>query len=175
MLDTTAANIHPSLDVTDPVIASCETHQHAKEVVEALGRAGWDMTRVSLVGKGDAPADGAHGFFTLGDRVKAWASTGGLWGAGWGLLLGAAIVVMPPIGVVAVAGPIATILLSVLEGAAVVGGVSALAAALAEIGMSSEHAANYAEDVRADRFLVIVHGSPQDIARARNIAQARSD
>jgi len=159
---------------TDPVIAVCDTHDAAQAVVAALNSAGWDMGKVSLVGAGtDAPGQ-VHGFFTIGDRVKAWASTGSLWGAGWGLLLGAAIVVMPPVGVVVAAGPIVAVLLAVLEGAAVVGGVSAIAAALTEMGMSAEHAAQHEADVRADRFLVIVHGTPDEVARARAIADAAS-
>jgi hypothetical protein len=155
----------------DPVIAVCGTHEAAQALVAALNRAGFDMTQVSLVGNGSASSEHAHGFFTVADRVKAWAGTGSLWGAGWGLLLGAAIVVMPPIGVVVAAGPFVAILLAVLEGAAVVGGVSAIAAALTELGLSPEHAANYESDVKADRFLVIVHGSPADVARAKTIVE----
>lgn len=156
-------------EVDDPVIAVCETHETAQAIVEKLHRAGWDMSRISLVGKGTAAPEQAHGFFTIGDRIKAWAGTGSLWGAGWGLLLGAAIVVMPPLGVVAVAGPFVTVLLAVLEGAAVVGGVSAIAAALAEIGLPSKEAADYAAQVTADRFLVIVHGTSAEIERAHAI------
>jgi len=163
----------PAPDATDPVIAVCATHEAAQQLVAALNRAGFDMTKVSLVGKGFASPEGAHGFFTIGERVKSWAATGSLWGAGWGLMLGAAIVVMPPIGVVTAAGPFVAMLLAVLEGAAVVGGVSAIAAVLANIGVSPERAANYESDVKADRFLVIVHGSAADIARARTTCEQR--
>ena len=158
-------------EADDPVLAVCETHEAAQAIVETLHRQGWDMTRISLVGKGTAAPEEAHGFFTIGDRIKAWASTGSLWGAGWGLLLGAAMVVMPPLGVVAVAGPFVTVLLAALEGAAVVGGVAAIAAALTEIGLPSKDAADYAAHVTADRFLVLVHGTPEEIERARAIVR----
>jgi hypothetical protein len=169
VVNTSGPRLPPKHEFEDPVIAVCDTHEVAQAVVEKLHRAGWDMASISLVGKGTATPEQAHGFFAIGDRVKAWASAGSLWGAGWGLLLGAAIVVMPPLGVVAVAGPLVTILLAVLEGAAVVGGVSAIAAALAEIGMPSKDAADYAAHVREDRFLVIVHGSSAEVARARAV------
>jgi hypothetical protein len=170
-----APTISATSEKHDPVVAVCVTHEAAQALVAALQRARFDMTQLSLVGNGSAAPEHVHGFFTVGDRVKAWASTGSLWGAGWGLLLGAAIVAMPPIGVVVAAGPFVAMLLAVLESAAVVGGVSAIAAALTELGMSPEHAANYEADVKADRFLVIVHGSPADIARARTIVEDSRD
>jgi hypothetical protein len=173
--DVPISSARPSPDATDPVVAVCDTQEAAQSLVAALNRAGFDMTKVSLVGKGNLSPEHAHGFFTIGDRVKSWASTGSLWGAGWGLMLGAAIVVMPPIGVVVAAGPFVAMLLAVLEGAAVVGGVSAIAAVLTDVGLSPEHAANYESDVKADRFLVIIHGSAEDIARARTIAENSRD
>ncbi len=46
--------------------------------------------------------------------------------------------------------------------------MSALAAALVGLGMPKDRAIKYEADVKADRFLVIVHGSADDIAQARH-------
>ena len=35
-------------DISDPMIAVCETHEAAQAIVETLHRAGWDMAKVSL-------------------------------------------------------------------------------------------------------------------------------
>jgi hypothetical protein len=152
------------------VIGVYATHEAAQGTVTALNRAGFDMAKVSIVGKGYGGDEHAHGLLAMGDRIKVWAGTGSLWGAAWALLLGAAVIVMPPVGIVVAAGPVVAALLAALEGAIVVGGVSALAAALASIGMSSEQAADYEAHIKADRFLVIVHGSRDDVERARAIA-----
>ena len=154
---------------TDPVVAIRDDQAGTEAALKALAAAGFDMAKVSLVGKGHRTEEHAHGFYALGDRVRTWGATGGLWGVAWGMLLGAAIFVMPPVGVVAAAGPIAAALVAALEGAVVVGGVSALCVALAEGGMTHDQAKKYEADIAAGRFLVIVNGSPEDAARARGI------
>lgn len=156
----------------DPVIAVHETHGGAEAAVKALGKAGFDLTKLSIIGKSDRTEEQAHGFYALGDRVRAWGATGGFWGVVWGLLVGAAVFVMPPIGLVAAAGPITLALVAALEGAVVVGGVSALCMALAFTGMSDDQALKYEADIIANRFLVIVHGSPEEVAHARAILAA---
>lgn len=156
----------------DPVIAVHDTHGGAEAALKALGKAGFDMTKLSIIGRSDRTEAHAHGFYALGDRVRAWGATGGFWGVVWGLLVGSAVFVMPPIGLVAAAGPITLALVAALEGAVVVGGVSALCMALAGAGMSHDQAVKYEADIVADRFLVIVHGSQEDVASARAILAA---
>ncbi len=157
---------------SDPVVAVHATHSGAEAAVKALGQGGFDLTKVSIVGKGCRTEEHALGFYTVGDRVRAWGASGGSWGAVWGLLLGSAVFVMPPLGVVAAAGPITLGLVAALEGAVVVGGVSALCAALVSLGLPHDQAIKYEADVAVDRFLVIVHGSPEDVVRARRILAA---
>lgn len=156
----------------DPVIGVYRTRSDAESAMNTLARGGFDMHKLSVFGKGGHAQEPTHGFYTLGDRVRAWGSTGGFWGAAWGLLLGSAVFVMPPFGIVAAAGPITAALVSALEGAAVVGGVSALSAALANLGVPHEEAVRYESAVLEDRFLLIVHGAPEDVANARAILAA---
>jgi hypothetical protein len=158
----------------DPVIGVYDTRSGAEAAMNALARGGFDMHKLSVFGKGSHAADEhPHGFYALGDRVKAWGVSGGFWGAAWALLLGSAVFVMPPFGIVAAAGPFAAALIAAFEGAAVVGGVSARSAALASVGVPHERALRYESDVLADRFLLIVHGSPDDVSDARRILAAK--
>ena len=156
----------------DPVIAIHDTHSGAEAAVKALERAGFDMKSVSIVGKGFHDEAHPHAFYALGDRVRAWGASGGFWGATWALLLGSAVFVMPPLGVVAAAGPITLALVAALESAVVVGGVSAICVALVSLGMPREQAIRYEADVAANRFLVIVHGAPEKADQARRILAA---
>jgi len=157
-----------------PIIGVYDTRSAAETAIKALSREGFDMAKVSIVGKGVHEGDEAHGFYTVGDRVRAWGASGGFWGAAWGLLLGSAVFVMPPLGVVAVAGPITAALVAALEGIAVVGGMSALSAALAKAGVPHEQALRHEADLLAGHLLLIVHGSPQDAVRATQILAAQS-
>jgi hypothetical protein len=158
------ATIHES-----PVIGVYEARSQAEAAIKALARGGLDMSKVSIVGKGVQGGDEAHGFYTVGDRVRAWGASGGFWGAAWGLLLGSAVFVMPPFGLVAAAGPITAVLVAAFEGIAVVGGMSALSAALAKAGVPHEQAVRHEADLLAGHLLLIVHGSAADADRARAI------
>jgi hypothetical protein len=156
----------------DPVVAVNASHDGAESAVKALGKAGFDMAKVSVIGKGYRAETHALGFYTLGDRVRAWGVAGGFWGVVWRLLPGSAVFVMPPLGVVAAAGPITAALVAALETAAVVGGLSAVSAALAALGLPHDRAVRYEADIAANRFLVIVHGTQEDVEKAREILAA---
>ena len=157
-----------------PVIGVYEARSQAEAAIKSLHRQGFDMSKVSIVGKGVHGNDEAHGFYTVGDRVRAWGASGGFWGAAWGLLLGSAVFVMPPFGLVAAAGPITATLVAALEGIAVVGGVSAVSAALAKAGVPHEQAHRHEADLLAGHLLLIVQGSPEDAQRAREILEQQA-
>jgi hypothetical protein len=86
------------------------------------------------IGKGYHTEEHAIGFYGLGDRIKAWGGVGVFWGGIWGLLLEPVVFLLPVVGPVAMAGSIVAALISALEGAVVVGGLSALGDALSKLG-----------------------------------------
>jgi hypothetical protein len=68
-----------------------------------------------------------------------------------------------------VLGYLAAIVASAIEGAIVVGGLSALGAALYSIGIPKDSVIDYETAVKADSFLVMTHGPAEEVARARDI------
>lgn len=153
-----------------------DTHAAAEEAIRTLGHSGFDMKKLSLVGKGYHSEEKPMGFYTVGDRIKAWGSTGAFWGGIWGLLLAPAVFVLPGLGVVGMAGPIVAALVSVLEGAVVVGGLSALGAALTQVGVPKDQVIKYEAALKVDKYLLVVHGSLQDQEKARSVlAQAKAE
>jgi hypothetical protein len=109
------------------------------------------------------------GFYNVGERIKLWGSRGAFWGGLWGLLLGGVFVTIPIVGHVVVLGYLAAAAISALEGAAVVGGVSALSAALLSIGVPKNSIVQYEGVVKSDGFLVMVHGTAAEVRRAKEI------
>ena len=109
------------------VVAVFDTHQRAEDAIKNLQRSGFDMKNLSIVAKGYSTEEQPVGFYTTGDRVTFWGGTGALWGSLWGLLFGAALFWVPGIGPLVVGGQLVAILVGALEGAVVVGGLSALA------------------------------------------------
>ena len=152
-----------------------DSHAAAEDAIRTLGQSGFDMKKLSLVGKGCHSEEKPMGFYTTGDRIKAWGGTGAFWGGIWGLLLAPAVFVLPGLGVVGMAGPLVATLVGALEGAVVVGSLSALGAALTQIGVPQDQVIKYEAALKVDKYLLVVHGSADDQQRARAVlAQAKT-
>ena len=105
----------------------------------------------------------------MGDRIKFWGKRGAFWGGFWGLFLGGLFMTIPVVGHVVVLGYLATILIAGIENAVIVGGLSALGAALYSIGIPKDSVIQYETALKADSFLVMAHGTAEEIARAKAI------
>lgn len=145
-------------------IAGYDTPVQAEQAVKELERAGFDMKRLSIVGKGYHSEEYPVGFYTAGDRIMSWGGIGAFWGSLWGLLLGAAFFWIPGFGPVAVAGPFTHLLV-----AALAGGVGALGAALASLGVPKDGIVRYETQLKADKYLLVAHGGTEEVKRARDL------
>jgi hypothetical protein len=101
--------------------------------------------------------------------MKAWGKLGGFWGGLWGILMGAAFFVVPGLGPIAVAGPLVAAVVGGLEGAVVVGGLSAIGAGLYSIGIPKDSVVQYETSLKAGKFLLLAHGTKNDIERAQGV------
>ncbi len=155
-------------------VAIYNTHTGAEEAVKELQKAGFDMQKLSIVGKDYHTEEHVVGYYNVGDRMKAWGKTGAFWGGIWGWIVGAAFFVIPGIGPVVLAGPLVTALVSALEGAVVVGGLSALGAGLYSIGIPKDSVLKYESALKADKFLLIAHGTAEEAAKAKSILDKTS-
>jgi hypothetical protein len=155
----------------DLAIATYGTHEEADRAIKELQRSGFDMRKLSIVGKGYRSEEQPIGFYTSGERVKFWGGTGAFWGGVWGMLFGTAFFWVPGIGALAIAGPLVATLISALEGAVVVGGLSALGAALYSIGVPKDSIVRYETALKADKFLVVAHGDAAELENARAIME----
>jgi hypothetical protein len=74
------------------------------------------------------------------------------------------------VGPVLVVGPLAAGIVNALEGAVVVGGLSAIGAGLYSIGISKDSVLHYDVALKAANLL-IGHGTADEIAKAREIVE----
>jgi len=160
------------MENTDTVVAVFADHPAAEAAIKKLATAGFDMKNLSVVGKGYHTDEKVVGFYNTGDRIKFWGVRGAFWGAFWGLFLGGLFVAVPVVGQVVVLGYLASIVVAAIENAVVVGGISALVAALYSIGVPKDTVIEYETLLKADNFLVMAHGPAADIARAKTILGA---
>jgi hypothetical protein len=152
-------------------IAVYNTHQEAEAAVKQMQRTGFDLKKLSIIGRDYQTEESVLGFYNIGDRVKFWGKQGAFWGGLWGLLVGSAFFVIPGVGPLVVAGHFVGALVAVLEGAAIGGGLSSLGAALFSLGVSKNSIVQYETDLKAGKYLMIAHGTKADLEKAREIAK----
>ena len=157
---------------TNTVIAVFADHPGADAAIKTLASSGVDIKHLSVVGKGYHTEETALGFYNIGDRMKVWGSRGAFWGALWGLFFGGVFLTIPVVGHVIVLGYLAAAVASTIEGAVVVGGLSAIGAALFSVGIPKDSVVRYETAVKADNFLVLAHGTAEEMARAATLLRA---
>jgi hypothetical protein len=151
------------------VVAVFPDHEAAEAAVKKLTSASFEMKNLSVVGKGYHTEEKVVGFYNIGDRIKFWGKRGAFWGGFWGLFLGGLFMTIPVVGHVVILGYLATVAISGIENAVVVGGLSALGAALYSIGIPKDSVLQYETALTADNFLVMAHGTTVEMARAKAI------
>jgi hypothetical protein len=154
---------------SESVIAVFGEDLEIREAVKKLEIAGFPLETLSVVGRKYRAGETIVGFYNIGNRMKFWGKRGALWGALWGLFLGGVSLTIPGVGPIMVLGYLTTIVVSAVEGAIMMGGLSALGAALYSVGVPRDSIIQYEQAVKADGFLVIVHGALEELKRASAI------
>ena len=154
---------------TDIAVAVYESHGQAEDAVHKLARANFDMKTISILGKEYHTEEHVVGYFNAGDRARFFGKFGAFWGGLAGMLFGSALMFVPVVGHIVVLGPIAATIAGGLQGAVLGGGLSALAGALTALGIPKDSVLRYATALKADKFLVIVHGGADEIRRAQEV------
>lgn len=150
-------------------VAIFKDHTDAERAVKELQKAGFDIKKLSVVGKDYHSDEHVVGYYNTGDRMRYWGKLGAFWGGLWGLLFGSALFFVPGIGPIVVGGPIVMWIVGALEGAVVVGGISAVGAALYSIGVPKDSVLRYETSLKANKFLLVVHGTVDEVERASAI------
>jgi len=159
-METTMAD---SASFSNHLVAVYRSPDQAEGAIRFLRNCGHEIKHLSIIGQEYATEERPIGFINTGDRMLSWGKFGAYWGSIWGLLFGSAMLFVPGLGYILFGGW----LVAALEGAAVGGGIAALGAALASIGMPSDEVRTYQQALHAGRFLVVVHGTEADVRRVK--------
>jgi len=133
-----------------------DRHRDAELAIRGLGLVGFEMKKLSIVGR---------------ERHTEEHATAAFWRSIFSILAAPAFFWIPAIGPILTGGLIGSALMGTLEGAAVgaavVGGTGALAAALASIGIPKDSVVRYEIAVMADSFVLIASGTLAEVEAAR--------
>jgi uncharacterized membrane protein len=166
---TQPLHMEKSMISTNSVVAVYDTHEQAEHAIKELQEAGVDMKSLSIAARNTHTDEHVVGYYNAGDRMKYWGKMGAFWGGFWGLLFGSAVFAIPGLGPILVAGPLVAWIIAGLEGAVVVGGVSAVGAGLVSIGIPKDSVLKYDVALKTDKFVLVVHGSAEAVDKAKDI------
>jgi len=158
-------------------VAVFDRHQEAEAAIRELQKGGFDMKKLSIVGRDYHTEEHAVGFYNAGDRVKYWGKHGAFWGSMFGILLAPAFFWIPGVGPILTGGLVGSFLMGTIEGAAVGaaigGGTSVLAAGLVGLGLPKDSVIRYEAELKANKFLLIASGTAAEAERARGLFAER--
>ncbi len=154
------------------IVAVFTGHQAAEAAVRKLAEGGLDIKQFSIVGKGYHSEEKVVGFYNAGDRIMFWGQNGAMWGGLWGLFFGGIMMTVPVVGSVVVLGHLAAMAFAAVQGAVVVGSLSALGAAIFSIGIPENSVIEYEAALKTDAFLIVAHGPVDEMARAKAILES---
>ena len=151
------------------VVALFASHNQAEDAVRELEKDGFDMKKLSIVGKDYHTDEHVVGYYTAGDRMMYWGKLGAFWGGFWGLLFGSAFFWVPGIGQVLVAGPMVMWIVGALEEAALCRRGQRIGAGLYSIGIPKNSVLQYETEVKNGKLLLVAHGTADEVEQARKL------
>ncbi|MEO6094161.1 MAG: general stress protein [Fibrobacteria bacterium] len=157
------------MNKNNSLVATYPSHTSAESAIKSLQQSGFDMKKLSLVGRDQDTEEHVVGYYNAGDRMKAWGKTGTFWGGLWGLLFGSALFWIPGLGPLLVAGPLVGWIVAGLEGALLMAGLTAIGAALYSIGIPQDSVLRYETAIKTGKFVLIIHGSEKEATDAEEI------
>ena len=137
------------------VVAIYKSHTEAEVAVKELQQSGFDMKKLSIVGRDQHSDEHVIGYYNAGDRMKCW----GKMGIFLGMVFGSAFSLVPGAGLLLVAGPLAGWLVGALGGAVMVGGLSAIGAGLYSLGIPTDSILHYRKELKTSTSVMIAHKS----------------
>jgi hypothetical protein len=155
------------LDVNS-IIAVYDTHQATEDGVRELQKVGFNMAKLSIVGKEYYTEEHIVGYYNAGNRMKYWGQMGAFWGGVCGMLAGAAFFVLPGMGPMLIAGPLAAGIADTLDKEPS-GDLSVLGTCLFSLGVPKENILRYEWNLRKDKVLLVAHGTAKVLMDAKEI------
>jgi hypothetical protein len=147
------------------VVGVYDSVEDAETAIKRLADAGYPMDHVSILGQNLVSSTQLHGFVTTGDVAKTSATVGAWVGGLFGLLTGVAVLFVPGVGPLMVLGPLAGGVIGAAEGAAWTGVLGAIVGHF----VSKQHIPKFTRHLEAGKYLVVVQGGADELARARQL------
>jgi hypothetical protein len=158
----------------ESIVGVYDTLGQAQDAVRSLDGGGFPIGQALILALDRTSELQSHFLVMVGDIARAAMTTGAWLGGLFGLLVGAAFIWFAGFGSLMVADPLATAFVGGVDRAVIGGAGGGVLGALVGWGVSRDRALKHEQGLQGGQFVVIAHGSADDVARAREILLARS-
>ena len=145
------------------VVAVYGSFDRAQEAIVALDNADFPHDQVSLATHTIPDNLDQREALQFGDKSQKDALRGAGMGGLLGFLLGTPLLMIPGIGLFLIAGPMATGMTGTIVGH--------ILGSMVGWGVHEDHIANYEQQMREGKVLVIAIGDPQQVAAAQHVLE----
>ncbi len=143
------------------VIGVMPENSQAEKAVEAMRKKGFGDNEISIVAKDQEQGNQEEDLSFAEQNLSDGTATGGAIGGVAGLLMGAGALLIPGVGPIIAAGPLAGALTGVITGG--------IAGGLIDFGIPEERGKHYEEKVKEGNILVAVKTNEEKVDSAASI------
>ncbi len=156
------------------ILAIYKAHNEVEESLRELQQSGFDLAKISILGKAYISDEQIVGCYSTGGNLKAIGGLGAFWEELWKILKGAAFFFIPGIGPVVIAGSLVDMIISTLKAPVAIRKLSSLGIVLNGLGIPDNTIFEYEVGIRANKFMLIASGSSEEIIKAKSIVDKTS-
>lgn len=156
------------------VVAVYSNHTAAEHAIRHLCEAGFPLEQLSIVGREVRQTEEPIGRHYRGNYIEVAAETGAFVGFLSGLAIGVGFLILPQLGPILIAGPLAAALLGGVEGGTAGAVVGGLAGALIGWQVPKERAITYETHVKGGKFLIVVRSTPAVVTHAGELLATKA-
>jgi uncharacterized membrane protein len=146
------------------VVGVFDRVDYAEKAAREIQEQGLRTDDISILVKNEDQAGEGNKKGMVNDNISNGTVTGGIIGGLAGLLIGAGLVAIPGLGIIAAAGPIAGLI-----GGAATGGI---VGGLVDLGIPEEESKRYESDVREGKVVFSMKTDEDKVESVRSILQA---
>ena len=145
-----------------------------QQAITDLAKAGFDMKRISVVGKAYRGNGESAAYYRDGNRIKCLGGQSEFWNSLYPAIQEWTLFSCPGTGIVLAVGPMAQWVVAVLNNSAIFGTLSVLGATFYSMGVAKERVQDYEEALRKGSCLLVIHGPAQEVVKAKRILRSRT-
>ena len=146
-----------------------ENYDEAAKAVNLLLERGVLKKYISVIAKGEQEEKNEFEFNKENNNMIFWGEQGAFWGSLWGLLSGGILFWVPGFGPLVATGRILAAIAGMVGGAAILGAGGAMISWFIDVGIEKSLAHKYAEMLKENKILLIVHGEDAAVEMAEDI------